>query len=385
MTGLMTLALALLLAAPAPRTATAEAPTPAQVAEARDLYRAGGQAYAQGRYETAIELFEQARARVKRAPILFSLAQAYRLQYFVDGEADRLERAVALYRAYLAAVPDGGRQDHATQHLATLTPILDRLQREAAGEQQRARIIVSSPQDEAVALLDPQAEPVALPATFSVEAGTYEITVRAAGFAPASQRTQAVAGGVASLSFDLTPLPASLTVQAPTGARIAVDGSVLGEAPLPGPVTVPAGPHTVAVLARGRDAFVAPVELGRGEAATVQATLETSRQRVLAWITLGLGAALSAGAVTAGVLAWDREGDADDLAARYDTAGLSVAEVRAYNRALADRDAFNDAALGLGLAGGLTLAAGLGLYLFDEPEAPRPLVLPGGVGMAGRF
>src|SRR5215468_3180958 len=71
------------------------------VEEARVYFDAGRQAYERGDYVTAIRSFEHAFEKVPRPEIAFSLAQAYRKQFIVDGDAAKLRRAVALYRRNL--------------------------------------------------------------------------------------------------------------------------------------------------------------------------------------------------------------------------------------------------------------------------------------------
>ena len=68
-------------------------------------------------------------SRTKSA-ILFSTAQAYRRQYFVDREPAKLKRAVDLYRQYVGEVAQGGRRDDAVQHLSDLEPLLARVEDE---------------------------------------------------------------------------------------------------------------------------------------------------------------------------------------------------------------------------------------------------------------
>src|SRR5215468_9565992 len=97
------------------------------VEEARVYFDAGRQAYERGDYVTAIRSFEHAYEKVPRPEIAFSLAQAYRKQFIVDGDTAKLRRAVELYRRYLDEVPQGGRREDAVQNLGELQPQLQRL------------------------------------------------------------------------------------------------------------------------------------------------------------------------------------------------------------------------------------------------------------------
>lgn len=75
--------------------------------EARTLFDAGQQAYGAGYYLEAARAFQQALELVPNPAITFSLAQCYRLQYFVDRRGEHLQRAVELYRRYLSEAPKG--------------------------------------------------------------------------------------------------------------------------------------------------------------------------------------------------------------------------------------------------------------------------------------
>lgn len=381
------LVLAAGLACAGPRAAAAA--EGAAVDQARELYEAGGEAYRQGRYEVAIGAFEESRRLASHPAVTFSLAQSYRLQYFVSNEPTHIERAVALYREYLEQVPTGGRRDHAVQHLSTLAPILARLRTEAdapAGDEPaaaaQARLIVSSRTAGAVARLD-GGEPAAIPATFEVEPGERGVVVEAPEHAPRSVRTVAVAGSVVALNLDLEPLPGQLRVRAPAGAAITLDGRVVGTGPLPTPVEVSPGRHLLVVTDRGRDAYVQQLEIGRGQSVELEADLSVSRQRVAAWTLFGAAGALLVGAgVTLG-LALDKEADAEVLGDRLASRGLTTAELARYRELEEDRDELGGLAIGLGAASAAAALTGLLLWVFDEPDAPTgPLLAPAPGGAA---
>ena len=52
--------------------------------EQQALFRAGSEAYRQGRYEVAIEAVEQILRHASPPPVTFSAAQAHRPPYFVN-------------------------------------------------------------------------------------------------------------------------------------------------------------------------------------------------------------------------------------------------------------------------------------------------------------
>jgi hypothetical protein len=364
------------------------------VEQARDLYQAGSRAYEQGSYPVAIRAFEEARRLVKQPAVTFSLAQAYRLQYFVDGDAEKLARAVELYRAYLEEVPQGGRRDHAAQHLSTLAPMLERVRAGQAGDAgaaaeaaQKGQIIVSSAVAGSTARLD-GGDPEPIPAAFEVDAGTHRVLVEAASHQAKTVEAVAVTGGVVALNVELDPLPGHVTVHAPEGASVAIDGRVLGVSPLPEALEVPAGRHLVAVTDRGRDPFLQQLELDRGEAVEVNAALEPSGQRIASYSLFGVAGALAVGAGVATGLMFDRQSDAESLEKTLDAKGLSVDEADRYGDLESERDDFANMAIGLGAASAAVGITGLLLWIFDTPEpAGAPVITPsaGGASAAIRF
>ena len=64
---------------------TLSAGSAGDLARARLFFESGERAYQEGAYEAAIAAFQQAQEVAPHPAIFFSLAQAYRLQYFLDG------------------------------------------------------------------------------------------------------------------------------------------------------------------------------------------------------------------------------------------------------------------------------------------------------------
>lgn len=352
------------------------------VDQAKELYEAGSRAYAQGQYAVAIRAFEEARRLADQPAILFSLAQAYRLQYFVDRDHGHLERAVELYRAYVDRVTEGGRRDHAVQHLSTLEPMLQR-ERGPLGESgapaeaaPRAQLIVASATAGATARVD-GGDPQAIPATFEVQPGRHLVLVEAPTFLPRTVEATSPAGSVVGLNVDLDPQPGRLMVHAPEGSAIAVDGRLRGRGPLTDPLDVPAGRHLVAVTERGRDPFLQTLEIGRGEAVQVTAALDLSAQRVAAWSLFGASALLAVGAGVSGWQAYEYQSDALSLEDRLDARGFTVAEAERHQTLEEDRDEAGTLALGLGAAAVGVAVTGAVLWFFDTPDpAGAPLLAP---------
>src|SRR5262249_10580393 len=97
------------------------------VAEAKTYYDAGVRAYAAAQYAVAIEAFTEAYRLAPRESVLFSLAQAERRQYTVDRNQKHLRDAIAHFRQYLDAVPEGGRRADSVEALGELEAIASRL------------------------------------------------------------------------------------------------------------------------------------------------------------------------------------------------------------------------------------------------------------------
>lgn len=347
---------------------------------ARDLYVAGSEAYRQGQYDVALRAFEEVLRVDPRPAAMFSAAQAHRLQFFVDQELEHLERSVTLYRQYLEAAPDGGRRSHAARHLATLTPLLERRRAAELGdapeEPEVSRIIVSSKVEGAVAVVG-DSDPTPIPAGFEVEPGKHRVRVTAPGYEPAVLDTVAVAGSVVALNPVMTPTPGTLTVRAPDGARVRLDGREIGRSPLPSPLVMPPGSHVVAVTDRGRNAFVRQLDVGRGEALAVDAELSVTNQRYAAWAALAAGGALLIGAGATYAVTVGKERDAEALEDRLATQGLTVAEATRYRELEDDRDGLAQVTTGLGIGAAVALGTGLVLWIFDEPDGTPGLRLSG--------
>jgi len=80
---------------------------------ARNLFQAGKTAYESGNYEDALRYFEDAHARSHRPQLLYNIGQA----------ADRLrndQKALASFRAYLAALPDADNRAEVENRIRAL-------------------------------------------------------------------------------------------------------------------------------------------------------------------------------------------------------------------------------------------------------------------------
>lgn len=347
--------------------------TPQQTEQAKTLYQAGNHAYQVGKYAVAIEAFEAARALSDRPMILFSLAQSHRLRYFQENELVDLEAAVKAYREYVATWPEGPRRVHAVQHLSTLMPYLERLRiDQAPGEIKRravARLIVTSGVEGAVAQVgEGEAQPV--PATFEVKPGPHTVRVSAPLHLEATQETVALVGVAVGVALHPTPAPAQLKLRTAAGTRVMVDNITRGRAPLLEPLSLTPGHHELILRATGRAPQVHHLDLHAGGALTLEAELEPTTQRSVAWILMSAAAAFAIGAGVTGALSLNAQEEAEALEAQLG-AGLTGVEFDEHADLRADRDLYARGTLALGLTASSALVMGILLYLFDDPSLPR--------------
>ena len=391
--GLVVIAAALLapqaLAQPAPQPAAAPAPpepaaapsapappiTAEAKARAKTLYLAGVQAFKAGRFAAALQAFESAYALQPVVNGVYNIARAQHMLYAAEGGEAPLRAALDGYRGYLEQAPDGKFRLEATRGLAELLPFEAPLA--AAGAAPRAeapraatRLLVMSSAPGAMVSLD-GGEPVVAPLVREAAAGPHRVSVTAAGYVTAERELAAVEGALVPLDVPLQGQPAALSVLAPDGADIAVDGEVRGTLPLPEPLPLDAGRHTIAVLQTGHEPFVAPVEVAWGERRELDASLRVTPQRVASGLLLATGgAALAAGGVLLG-LGLERQAAARDILDRRDAASITLPELDDYRAAAQDRD---DYLLGAGITaavGGALGVTGILLFALDRPEAPR--------------
>jgi hypothetical protein len=345
-----------------------------EVERAKSYFNAGAEAYDAGQYLAAIQAFERAQRLAPRPAILFSLGQAERRQFAVDGSVEHLRAAVGHFRAYLEQVPQGGRRADAAAALAELEPQVPRAQAPPPPPPERrpTRVLVTSSPKGALVSLD-GAPPAPATLVREVAPGRHAVLVRAAGYFDERDEVTAVESDLVALHVTLRPRPGQLSFRVPGGSRLFLDGRELGGAPLAGPVEVEPGAHVVAVTGPGRRAVAREVVVGRGEWHTFAASPPATGQRLVALGLLGVGAAgLVAGGAGAGV-ALGHERAARGVAERGEGRALTTAERDRYNDALGARDAWARAAVVTGGAGAVLAVAGGLLYTFDHPAPVVPL------------
>ncbi len=356
--------------------------------DAESLFRIGSAAFDAARYADAAGAFEQAYAKLPLPAIAFSLAQAQRLQYFIDNQPARLQRAVELYHAYIEQQKAGGRIADAAANLGTIEPLLRQLQASgvAIGGGAQARVtqlVVSSDVASARATIDGVSG--AVPFMRDVSAGEHDIAIEADGYAPYRGKALAVDGQMRPVEHALVALPATLLVDAPASAHLAIDGRDAGEA-WRGKLELPAGPHLVVLSERGHVAIARDLVLTRGASTRLDGKLATTRQRKIArvvWIAGG-AATVATGIAVGFALHADSEATSDLAKITAGNASTDTESRYATHRTERDHDVTTSEAFG-----GVALAAlvtGAALYWFDDraPEIPRKLEIAPSASPTGR-
>ncbi len=340
-------------------------PRPADVERAKGLYQAGAAAYAKGQYLVAIDAFDAALLVVRRPTVVFSLAQAERLQYFVDGTPARLERAVDLYREYLRSQPQGARRDHAGQHLATLVPLLERVRLDADTQAGPVppRLIVSSTTPGARAQVGAQ-EPQPVPASFELSPGPVTVVVSAPGHDDATRALALKPGTSVAVNVELTPHPGRLVVARGPLSTVTVDGAVVDD----GVQRLAPGRHRVRVTGHSRATHDETVTVNSDELVEVNAAQPVNAQTWLGLITAGLGGAVALGAgVPLGVVAAAELEAASLERTATEVRALTVDESAHHGDLEVRRDTAARAAVVMVAVGAAAMVAGALLVALDFP------------------
>jgi PEGA domain len=328
-------------------------------------FRVAVQAFRANQFSVAAQSFEQAYERDPRPEIAFSIAQANRLQYYIDRLPWRVQRAVQLYQVYLQKLPSGPRATDAIDRLGELEPILTELRRR--GElvpyvaPSRTQLVIGAEVEHASVTIDGIAAQLWQPA--EVAAGSHEITVEAAGFEPARRRVVITEGRFLPIDVALTPKPGRLAIKAEPGATLYVDGRRQNALR----ASLPAGEHFVSVTRRGREPWNRSLTIGRDQGLVLDVALQPTAQRKVArWV---LGTAAGVGLASGGAWLWSyaarREARELDRARRDLTA--TPADLQRYNEAIADSRWRAQLATGLGVSTLAIAAVGLGMWWFDQP------------------
>jgi hypothetical protein len=380
-------------ASPAPAASGAEQST------VRILFDAGSRAYAAGNYRAAIQAFEQALAVEARPGLLFSIAQAHRRQYKLDGRPGHIAVAMRRYKEYLAQVKQGGRRADAEAALAELAPIAQKLEQEGqllpsstAEAETATRLIVTTQAPGAKVLVDDDKTPRDAPLISEVSAGRHKIRVIADNHFEEARDIEVAPGAVTALDLALKEKPATLAVDGVSGARVSLDGRFVGETPLAG-VEIQSGSHRIEVSRAGYTSFAQTLSVAPGQKVSVAAPLSMTLQRKVSVGLMGGGAAALAGGVVLGGLALASQADAASVKGAMDRGevvcrGAACPELDRYNNAVGARDALRATSFTLLGVGALAAGGGVFLYFVDGlPLFGAPVVAPGtgGLSVSGRF
>ncbi|HEY3497253.1 MAG TPA: PEGA domain-containing protein [Polyangiaceae bacterium] len=371
----LVLALPILLSAPRTRAAEDD-----DRSRAKAYFKAGATAYEAGDYRAAIQALDSAYRLTPLPAIAFSLAQAQRREYFVSRERAHLDRAIALYRDYLAQVPTGGRRADATDALAQLEPLaLAAASSPAApvppeaAEAAKTRLLVTSEAPHASVSLDGGA-PVASPLIAEVTPGRHSVKVEARGYFPAERSVVAVSGALVPIEVPLRIRPATVTVAAPPDADLYVDGMLAGKVQKLGRFELAGGEHAFTIAQKGHRLRTVRVVLEPGETRVVRADLVRTSQRTAAYVMFGASAVSLGATVLFGAMAGAEQEKAREIYDRQQSGNVTAEDLEDYDEALDRRGQFRAAAIAGGLVCAGALVTGVFLHEFDHPnvqEMPR--------------
>jgi len=367
------LVIAALLAASAPARAQEQA-TGGRV-EAEQFFRAGERAFKNNSFQSAAEMFERAYATLPLPAIAFSAAQAYRLQYALDGDPAKLKRAVKLYEAYVAQDPKGKRVGDAAKILSELRPRLDELEKKGAVADMPAKsdattIMVTTTTDVArAALVIDGGKPEALHVMREIGPGRHKVVVTAPGYFPAERSKEVLKGVPNVVEIELKPRPAVVNVRADDGAQVSVNGRPAGVTPLVRPIELPPGKHLVTITRRGHRPWSREIKVKRGETIALEPSFDRTGQRTLAYGVLGVSGALLVGAGVTFGMSIAAAKDASDLDDKRNAQGLTEPEAEDYRDAVDRRDARRNVTWLLLGSSAAVATAGFLLYFMDNPRA----------------
>lgn len=348
--------------------------------QAKAYFEAGKQAYEAREYLAAATAFQEAYEQSKKPALLFSTAQAYRLHFLMERNPQSLQSAVDLYRRYLTEASTGSRRTDAAELLASLEVQLNQLpagDREAlkVADDRPTQVMIASRTEGALVSLD-GADPSPVPLVRTATPGVHLVEVKKPGYFSETLQLVAVEGRLVVAQVNLQPLPAKLTVTAPTGAEVLLDGRRLGQAPL-GTIDLESGRRLVSVSARGRHSVAQEVVLEGGKETYLKVELHDTGQRTMSyWILGGGGLVFTAAAVT-GTLALLNDASARIYLTRRDIGDevLTREELDTYRKARSKATDFKRAFWSTLIVSGALTSVGAALYFFDSPNSAGPGLL----------
>ncbi len=353
--------------------------------QAEELFLAGERAFKAGRHDVAAKALEAAYRATPLPEIAFSLAQAHRIQYFIDGHWYRLIRAQDLYRVYLKERPKGPRRADAAAFLSEITPMLlaqspkSKKKRRAKPPKKerrdrhripRTELLITSLAPNASASIDGSGlEP--LPLLRVVKPGRHTVRIQAEGHHPEQRRILAVAKRLVALDIALNLKHGEVHIEGPPeDTTIVVDHKTKGKLGPSRTFEVPPGSHHLVLLASGKHPWSQNIHIGPGQQVHVDAKLRSTPQRAFALVMLAAsGASLVTGGAFAGLSVYS-DSKASGLENKRQAEGLDTAELADYHRKLGRRNSQRNLAYIFGAVGAALGLTGAWLYLWDHPVNP---------------
>lgn len=351
----------------------ANAQTKAELERAKMLFDAGATFYASGQFIEAAEAFDQANQLIPRPAIVFSLAQAYRRQFFIDKNNVWLRLALQNYRLYISEVPEGGRRVESAQALDELAPYeeLMRTSDPSSGtmpsrEKSVARLLVTSQTPGAIVTID---NTVSRPAPFAPEVplGRHKVRVSAPGYFSSEEDIEAVDGNVV-VSVNLVEKPAKIMITTGAGTVIILDGQVIDTAPLTKPIEIPSGKHILVLSKHGYGTVGKELNLHRGEERRFDLPLKmTVQNKVGTGLIIGGSAILVAGGIFS-IAALVEQGKAIRVKHQTDSSKISIHDIDNYYDARDGRLRWARLGLLSFIGGAVTVGTGIAIHALDNPS-----------------
>jgi hypothetical protein len=276
-------------------------------------------------------------------------------------------------------VAQGGRRGDAVAALSELevlaaqTPALGASTEPSAAQETQSptRLMISSSVKGAKISLN-GGTPVETQLIEEVKPGPHKVRVTAEGYFDEVQEVTATPGNLAPFKIVLREKPARVSLTAPSGAGVLVDGVLKASTPLSAPLAIPSGVHTIALTKRGHITATRELDVKRDENETIEMRLHVTTQRIVSYVLIGAGALGVAGGGVFAVFAAGENDRARKIDQERIQGGIGTERLAEYQAAIEQRDKqrlFAGALLGGGLA---VAGAGLAFYTFDLPIIPPP-------------
>jgi tetratricopeptide (TPR) repeat protein len=340
------------------------------VDQAKAHFAIGTRAYDAKQFRVAIDAFQAAQRLAPRPAILFSIAQAYRRQYYLERNPRDLRQAVDHYKKYLEQDPQGRRVGEAADALADIEPLAERLgpeQAEPATEQVRPTQILIAPSVKGATASVDGGPPIDLPGGAKVTPGKHAVVIRAKGYIDERREVDVAAGDSFPLDVRMIESPSLLSLESDDGVRLYVDGRLAATTPLAKPLELQAGPHVLSATQRGSEPVTLTLDLGPGETKTIAPDFDMSLARGSSFVFMGVGiAATIAGGVCTGAALYE-ESVALDIEEKLESTSLGPADREAHESAAGTRTVFRNVAIGTLVGGGVLTLTGVLLFVLDDP------------------